>query len=239
MNIFAMADLHLSGSVDKPMDVFGPRWNNHTEKMRSNWDRIVNPDDVVIISGDVSWGLKLSEAVPDFDWIHERPGRKIITRGNHDLWWTTLKKMNAIHEDIIFLQNNSVMAGNTAVCGTRGWMLHYPGQDWTEHDEKIFRRELIRLRLALDSASERGASKIILSLHYPPTDSRGSETPVTEIIDQYDVSCVLYGHLHGDEAEKHAFRGKIKGTEYRLVSSDTVGFVPQLILSERSIDNEI
>ncbi|MDD7408815.1 MAG: metallophosphoesterase [Anaerovoracaceae bacterium] len=238
MNIFALADLHLGLAVDKPMNVFGARWNDHTEKMRKSWDGIVGSDDVVIISGDVSWGLKLSEAMPDLQWIHERPGKKIISKGNHDLWWTTLTKLNALYDDIVFIQNGCAVVGNTAVCGTRGWMLRYPGQEWTEHDEKIFRRELIRMKLSLDAAVKSVAENIILSLHYPPTDYEGSETPVTEIIDQYDVTCVLYGHLHGSDAEKNAFRGKINGTEYRLVSSDTVGFIPQLILTERRTGDE-
>ncbi|MGI6205955.1 MAG: metallophosphoesterase [Anaerovoracaceae bacterium] len=238
MNIYAMADLHLSNAVDKPMDVFGARWKNYTEIMRRNWDSTVSDGDAVIISGDISWGLRFSEALPDLEWIHRRPGIKFLTRGNHDLWWSSLKKMNALYDDLIFIQNNCALAGNTAVCGTRGWTLHYPGQEWTDHDDKIFRRELIRLRLALDDAAETGADNIILSLHFPPTDFEGRETQVTRIIDEYNVSCVLYGHLHGDEAEKYAFRGRINNTEYRLVSSDTIGFRPELILAERGAGDD-
>ncbi len=226
MNIFAMSDLHLSESGDKPMDVFGPRWKNHTEKMKKNWDELLSAEDVMIVSGDVSWGLRLEEALPDLQWIHERPGLKFITRGNHDLWWSSLSKLNGLYEDIIFLQNGCAVAGDTVICGTRGWNLMNDGPDWTAHDDKIYRREQIRMKLALDAARASGASRTILSLHYPPTDHNGSDTGFTEIIEQYDVACVLYGHLHGEDAKRHAFNGIKNHIPYRLVSSDYLGFMP-------------
>ena len=229
MRIFAMSDLHLSEASGKPMDVFGPRWEHHTEKMKKNWDETLKEDDVMIISGDVSWGLKLEEAMPDLQWIHERPGRKYITRGNHDLWWSSLTKMNSLYEDITFIQNGCAVAGDTVICGTRGWMLKQNHTEWTEHDEKIYRREQIRMKMALDAAQASGASRMILSLHYPPTDYHGSDTAFTEIIEQYDVDCVLYGHLHGEEAARHAFNGRKNNIRYRLMSSDYLGFFPRLI----------
>ncbi len=231
MRIFAMSDLHLSEASGKPMDVFGPRWKNHTEKMKKNWDEMLNSEDVMIISGDVSWGLKLEEAVPDFQWIHERPGLKLITKGNHDLWWSSLTKMNSLFEDILFIQGGSVVVGDTAVCGTRGWGLKQEDrQDWTEHDDKIYRREQIRMKMALDAAESTGASRIILSLHYPPTDHHGSNTAFTELIEQYPVTCVLYGHLHGEDAYQHAFNGWKNGIQYRLMSSDFLSYKPERIL---------
>ena len=121
MRIFAMSDLHLSEASGKPMDVFGPRWEHHTEKMKKNWDETLKEDDVMIISGDVSWGLKLEEAMPDLQWIHERPGRKYITRGNHDLWWSSLTKMNSLYEDIIFIQNGCAVAGDTVIRLATDW----------------------------------------------------------------------------------------------------------------------
>ena len=230
MKIFAMSDLHLSQISGKPMDVFGSRWKNHTKKMQKNWDACMKEEDVIIISGDVSWGLRLEEAMPDLQWIHERPGIKYITRGNHDLWWSSLTKMNGLFEDITFIQNGCAVAGDTAVCGTRGWNLKLDHSDWTQHDEKIYQREQIRLKMALDAAESSGCSRIILSLHYPPTDHNGSDTEFTEIIERYNVSCVLYGHLHGEEAVKHAYNGRKKNIPYRLVSSDVLAFQPARIL---------
>lgn len=232
MKIFAMADLHLSLASGKPMDVFGERWAGHTEKMKDNWDRLVGADDTVIVSGDVSWGLKLGEALPDLQWIHERPGKKLITKGNHDLWWSSISKLNGLFDDITFIQNGCAAAGDVTVCGTRGWILRHDGADWTEHDEKIFRREQLRLAMSLDAAVSSGKNRIIVSMHYPPTDRFGNDTEFTRIIDRYGVSDVIYGHLHGAEAEKHAFNGVKNGVKYSLVSSDTLCFVPTLIYSD-------
>ena len=225
-----MSDLHLSEASGKPMDVFGPRWENHTEKMKQHWDETLEAEDVMIISGDVSWGLKMEEALPDFQWIHERPGLKLITRGNHDLWWSSLTRLNSLYEDLRFIQNGCVVAGDTAVCGTRGWILKQAAPEWTEHDEKIYRREQIRMKMALDAAAASGASRIILSLHYPPTDHNGRDTEFTRLIEQYDVTCVLYGHLHGEDAYFHAYNGRKNGILYRLVSSDYLAFKPERIL---------
>ena len=233
MKIFAMSDLHLSEASGKPMDVFGPRWENHTERIKENWDKTLREEDVMIISGDVSWGLKLEEAMPDFQWIHERPGIKLITKGNHDLWWSSPAKLNVLFDDMVFIQNGCAVVGETAVCGTRGWMLKQDRPEWTEHDEKIHNREQIRMKMALDAAVSSGASRIILSLHYPPTDHYGSDTAFTELIRQYPVSYVVYGHLHGEDAVLHAYNGRKDGVTYRLVSSDYVGFQPQQIFGEK------
>ncbi len=229
MKIFALADLHLSFSVDKPMDVFGRRWEDHAEKIEKNWKSVVEEEDLVIISGDVSWGLKLDEAMPDLQWIHHLPGRKIITRGNHDLWWTSVSRMNRLFESIVFVQNSCVQAGGTAVCGTRGWTLPGSSQEWTEHDEKIFRREQIRLEMALKAAHESGCSRRILSIHYPPLNRLEMDTEFTGLIERYEVNTVVYGHLHGEEAGKNAFTGMHNGVEYRLTAADQVGFCPVLI----------
>lgn len=230
MKIFAMSDLHLSEASEKPMDVFGQRWKNHTEKMKNNWDQHLTDDDVMIISGDISWGLQMEEALPDLEWIHNRPGLKLITKGNHDLWWTSLTKLNRLYDDLRFIQNNCVLVGSTAVCGTRGWNLKHDGPEWTAHDDKIYRRELLRMKMALDAAVKTGAERIILSMHYPPTDHRGSDTEFTELIRQYSVDYVLYGHLHGADAALHAYNGTKNGTVYRLVSSDCLKFRPFQVL---------
>ena len=226
MKIFAMADLHLSLSADKPMDVFGKRWIDHTEKMWKNWHALVGPEDLVIISGDVSWGLKLEEALPDLEWIHRLPGRKIITRGNHDLWWTSLSRLNSLYEDISFVQNSCLQVGDVGVSGTRGWMLPGSTPDWSEHDEKIYRREQLRLEMALKAAKDSGCRHRILSIHYPPLNKTEMDTEFTRLIEAYEVETVLYGHLHGEDARRHAYTGMHRGVEYRLTASDQIGFCP-------------
>lgn len=226
MKIFAMADLHLSLSTDKPMDVFGKRWAGHTEKMRKNWTELVAEEDLVIIPGDVSWGMKLEEALPDLEWVHRLPGRKIITRGNHDLWWTSVSKLNGLFDDIAFIQNNCLVAENTAVSGTRGWMLPGSTPDWSEHDDKIYKREQLRLEMALKASRDSGCGRRILSIHYPPLNKGEMDTEFTRLIEQYEVQTVVYGHLHGEDAGRHAYTGMHRGVEYRLVASDQIGFRP-------------
>lgn len=157
MSIYAIGDLHLSFDdiVEKPMDIFGQSWINHTDNLSRKWIETVSEEDTIIIAGDVSWGLKMSEATADFQWIHCLPGKKIVIKGNHDLWWTSVNKLNRIHEDMVFLQNHCYILedGVTAICGTRGWIC--PGTDgFTDHDNKIYERELIRLKMSLDEAKK-------------------------------------------------------------------------------------
>ena len=158
MNIFAIGDLHLSFDerIQKPMDIFGPSWVNHHEKVRKNWEEKVGEEDLVIIPGDVSWGLRADEAMADLRWIHRLPGRKVITKGNHDLWWTSVTRLNRLYDDMTFLQNHCYMtAEGVAVCGTRGWIC--PGTEgFDEHDEKIYNRELLRLEFSLKEAEKAG-----------------------------------------------------------------------------------
>ncbi|MGN1350271.1 MAG: metallophosphoesterase [Anaerovoracaceae bacterium] len=232
MRIFALSDPHLSVSGEKPMDVFGCRWNNHEQKIKENWTRSVSEEDLVIVPGDISWGLKIEDALPDFQFLHELPGKKLILKGNHDLWWTSLSKLNALFDSLVFLHNSYYDAGGLAVCGTRGWTLPGITADWDDHDEKIFRRELIRLDAVLKKTSEAGFERIIVALHYPPVDFRGASTAFTDIIEKYPVTDVIYGHLHGSDAQKHAFNNVRRGIRYRLVSSDCIGFAPVLLYDE-------
>ena len=238
LKIFALADLHLSFGVDKPMDVFGNRWAGHTERIKNNWMETVSDSDTVIIPGDVSWGLKFSEAESDLKWIHELPGKKVLTKGNHDPWWTSVTKLNSLYEDIIFLQNDyyDLSGGSNStdlcLCGSRGWILPCSTAEWTDHDEKILKRELIRLRLSLEKAKSAGFKRFIVSVHYPPLDGRGSDSCFTELLEQYPVMYVVYGHLHGEEAGRQSFSGEKNGIEYRLVSSDSLKFKPYFILEQ-------
>ena len=231
MNIFAIGDLHLSFDerIQKPMDIFGPSWVNHHEKVRKNWEEKVGEEDLVIIPGDVSWGLRADEAMADLRWIHRLPGRKVITKGNHDLWWTSVTRLNRLYDDMTFLQNHCYMtAEGVAVCGTRGWIC--PGTEgFDEHDEKIYNRELLRLEFSLKEAEKAGAKMTIAALHYPPTNDKLQGSGFTRMLEDFNVRMCVYGHLHGKDAFKNGIKGVFNGIEYRLVSLDYVEGEPQLI----------
>ena len=233
MKIFAIADLHLSfdENIDKPMDKFGPGWENHTERLKENWERLVSAEDTVLIPGDISWALRIEEAIADFDWIHSLPGTKIISKGNHDLWWSKIRYLNSLYDDIIFLQNDcyTIDGENIVITASRGWP--YPGsEEYSEHDEKIYAREITRLKLGLDEAAKvAGDKRIIVSLHYPPSDPSARETGFTKILEEYGVWKCVYGHLHGMPAYTTGIKGVHRGVEYMLTSFDYLGGVPKLI----------
>lgn len=228
MKIYAISDLHLSldPRIEKPMDVFGPAWADHAVRLKRNWEAVVSPGDLVLVPGDISWGLRLDEALADLEWIGRLPGTKVITKGNHDLWWTTARKLEGLIPGVTFLQNHAYAAGGGLfVCGTRGWIC--PGTEgFDAHDEKIYTRERLRLGFSLDEAMAAGAEEIIAMLHYPPTNDRFEESGFQELLEQYPVKTCVYGHLHGRENFKHGFEGVRNGIEYRLVSLDRVGASP-------------
>lgn len=231
MNIYAIGDLHLSfdSKINKPMDVFGPEWENHTEKLKKNWMSSIKEEDVVILCGDISWGLKLEESLKDLTWIDTLPGTKVITKGNHDLWWTSIKKLNAISDRLIFLQNTAYNRNGISICGTRGWIM--PGTEgFDEHDEKIYRRELLRLERSLKEAASYKPDKIIASLHYPPCNDRFQSSGFMELLSSYGVDTCVYGHLHGEKSFKSGFQGLRDGVKYMMVSLDYVNAVPKKIL---------
>mgnify|MGYP001608164671 FL=1 len=201
MALWAISDLHLSINSDKPMDIFGDKWSNHNEKIKKNWISKVSADDTVLIAGDISWSMNISDGVEDLDWIHELPGEKILIKGNHDYWWSGITKLNALYDDMNFIQNNFFSYKDFAICGTRGW--NCPGNTrFTTHDEKIYNREIIRLRISLDEAVKKGYNKFIVMLHYPPTNDTFEETELIRVIKEYNVCKVIYGHLHGPSLNK-------------------------------------
>lgn len=224
MHIYAIGDLHLSGEPPtKPMEVFGEHWLGHKEKIKANWLNTVTADDVVIICGDISWAMGLQNAAPDLAWLAELPGRKLLLRGNHDYWWASLAKMQQLYgEHFEFIQNDCTMAGDIAICGTRGWLL--PSWDnFTEEDDKIYKREAIRLEMSLQAALKHEPESIIVALHYPPLFQAEERTAFTELLEKYEVKYCVYGHIHG---ENHVltFEGERNGVNYKLVSCDTQGF---------------
>lgn len=232
MSVYAIGDLHLSldERIEKPMDVFGDLWLDHCERLKEYWLETISEDDTVIIPGDVSWGLRLDEAMADLTWIHDLPGNKVITKGNHDLWWTAITKLNQLFDDVVFLQNHSYMVPGTKVCicGTRGWIC--PGTtDFDDHDQKIFDREMLRLRFSLEEARQMGAEEMIAALHYPPTNDKMQVSGFTEILTEFGVKTCVYGHLHGSDAFKNGIKGVLNGVEYKLVSLDYLDCKPALI----------
>ncbi|MBK5252099.1 MAG: metallophosphoesterase [Peptostreptococcaceae bacterium] len=229
MALYAIGDLHLSFSTDKPMDIFGPQWNKHYEKIEKNWKKYISEEDTTLIPGDISWAMHLSDARKDLDWIEKLPGRKILLRGNHDYWWTSLKKMHLAYSNHIFVQNNHSSYGEYAICGTRGWVC--PNDSAAdEHDDKIYRRELARFEMSLISAKKEGWKRIIVMLHYPPTNEKFEPSGFTDLIKKYGVEIVLYGHLHNINSYSAGIKGVKDGTSYELVSSDYIDFKPKLIL---------
>ena len=224
MSIFSIGDVHLSldERIEKPMDVFGPNWVDHDKRLKENWETLVTPDDVVIVCGDISWGLRLEEAMADLLFLDALPGLKIFTKGNHDLWWNSVSKLNQISERMIFLQNKAyLLEDGTAICGTRGWIC--PGTEgFDDHDRKIYERELLRLKMSLDDAVRQGAKRIIASLHYPPCNDKFHPSGFTDMLQEYRVETCVYGHLHGKEAFKNGYKGNWNGVDYKLVSLDYV-----------------
>lgn len=230
MALYALGDLHLSFGVDKPMDVFGPAWEGYAEKLRESL-KVLRPEDTIVICGDLSWGLSFDQVLPDLQFLASYPGRKLLIKGNHDIWWETAAKMNRLFaanniENIDFLHNNCHMYENTALCGTRGWF--YEEETGAEHDAKIMAREVGRLKTSLEAAKARNPEKIIVFLHYPPIYGKYRCEEIIDLLCEYGVSECYYGHLHG-HSHRLAFCGTDRGVKYHLVSADWVKFRPVLI----------
>lgn len=229
MGLFAIADLHFSFSVDKPMDIFGEHWKKHSQKIIENWKEVVSEEDTVLLPGDLSWGMRIDEAAADLDVIYQLPGRKILLGGNHDYWWKSSSKLEARYLGMRFLKNDFDTYGDWAVCGTRGWLCPNDVR-FTEQDKKIYEREQVRLRLSLDAAMRKGAEKIILMMHYPPMNDKKEDSAFTEIFKEYPIRKVVYGHLHGETSHATGFEGERYGIEYELVAADYLDFCPKRIL---------
>ena len=229
MALYAISDLHLPIGVDKPMDIFGSKWDNYVSRLKENWERIVTDKDTVVINGDISWAMYLDEAIPDFSFIDSLPGKKIISKGNHDYWWTTMSKLKkfALENEfttIDFMQNNTFIYNNTAICGTRGWSYLGNG-DASEDDKKIYERELGRLELSINDAKRYNPENIIVFFHYPPINIDLKETGFTRIMKGHNIERCIYGHLH-NALRQNIVEGEHDGIKYMLVSCDYRGFTP-------------
>lgn len=228
MALYAISDLHLAFTTDKPMDIFGAKWLKHDEKIKENWIKKITDEDTVLIAGDISWSMRSDESKVDLDWIDALPGKKIISKGNHDYWWGGISKLNRMYENTKFLQNNFYTYEDYAICGSRGWILE--GSDrFTEKDKKIFDRELIRLKLSLDKAKEAGYENIVVMIHYPPMNEKRENSAFTNLFKEYGVKKVIYGHLHGPSLA-NVLNGEHEGIEYLMTSCDFLDFDPKRIL---------
>lgn len=226
MNLFTISDLHLSLGVNKPMDIFGG-WNNYVERIETNWKKLVNEDDTVLIGGDISWASSLTEAKHDFEFINRLPGNKIILKGNHDYWWNTANKLNEFFREnnfntISILHNNSYTDNETAICGTRGWLYDGTG----EKDQKVILREAGRLETSIKIAKSVGAKPIVF-LHYPPVYADFVCDEIVEVLQKYEIETVFYGHIHGKGAEKIV--QSYKNIKLRLTACDGVEFTPVFV----------
>lgn len=226
MAVHAIGDLHLSLGAPKAMDVFGDHWANHFERIRSDWEARVGPDDLVLVPGDISWATRLEDARIDLDAIGELPGRKLLLRGNHDYWWSSPAKVRGVlPENTDLIQNNAVIVGDIVVCGARGWTFPM-GRPMSDDDTKIYEREKIRLRLSLDEARRIAEGRpLVAMMHFPPLFENWRHTEFTEILEEYGVRDVVFGHLHGDVLQQiHLTDFGHNGIRYNLVSADYLDF---------------
>lgn len=229
MGLFAIADLHFGFSVNKPMSIFGAHWEGHSEKIIENWKKSVGAEDTVLLPGDISWAMKENEAQVDLQIINDLPGRKIFLEGNHDYWWKSASKLERKYEKMRFLKNDCDLYENIFICGTRGWLCPNDTH-FTEQDKKLYEREQIRLRLSLDSAMRKGAKEILLMMHFPPTNDKQEDSAFVQIIGEYPIQQVVYGHLHGKQSHDMGLKGERDGVNYQLVSADYLNFCPKKIL---------
>lgn len=230
MSIYTIGDLHLSFKNPKPMNIFGENWNNHEEKIKQDWTAKVKPEDTVIHPGDFSWEMYLEDTYKDFEYLNNLPGKKIMLKGNHEYWWTTVTNMKKYLEEcnfqnIEFLQNNSFEVEDKIICGTRGWTL--VGEE-TENSRKLIAREAARLELSIKSGIEKlnesnNEKEIIVFMHYPPIIKQNQNTEFIKILKKYNIKKCYYAHLHS-KSIKEAIEGEVSGIQFKLVSADALDF---------------
>ena len=228
MALYAMGDLHLCLGAPKPMDIFGGAWVGYMEKLQQGM-AVLKPEDTLVLMGDLSWALDLESAQADFAWINQFPGKKIILKGNHDYWWSTAAKFEKFclkngFSDFYLLNNNHYEYENWAICGTRGWFFEESRSG--EQDEKVFKRELLRLEASLRSAGDK--PKMVF-LHYPPLYQGYRCEPILELLKAYQVRTCYYGHLHG-HSHGLAMEGLWDGVDFRLLAADKLNFQPMLLI---------
>ncbi len=224
MALFVIGDLHLSFGCQKPMNIFDG-WENHAQRLEYNWRRLVRDGDTVVLPGDLSWAMDLNEALPDFRFLQSLPGKKVILKGNHDYWWPTVSKLEDFFcanglDSFLILYNCGFFEQGMWLCGTRGWLF----EKGEPHDEKILSREAGRLRRSLDNCAGKEGERVVF-LHYPPVFGQEENLPIINVLLEYGVKRVYYGHVHGAGCA-YALNGVYRGINFRLISSDYLGFCP-------------
>lgn len=237
MSLYVMADLHLSTTTNKPMDVFGARWTDYMEKIKKNWSSIITDDDTVIVPGDISWAIDYAEALEDFKFIENLPGKKLLGKGNHDYWWSTMSKNRKFLSDngltsIDFLFNNAYKVENFIVCGTRGWYVDEKLQ-MTDNEvqyEKIVARETLRLKTSIEQAVKlrENNEEILVFFHFPPVFKSFVCNEFIEVLKQYNIKSCYFGHIHGVYNIPRTFT--YENINFTLISSDYNNFVPMIIM---------
>lgn len=238
MSVFVIADLHLATvNSQKSMEIFGKRWKNYIEKIRNNWINVVSDEDTVIIPGDISWGLTTNDALDDLLWLDALPGQKIVMKGNHDFWWSTVSKLEAFFKEhnissIKILNNNALEAEDYIICGSRGWFTDRSMQNTEEHVDyaKIVNRETIRLKMSLDAATKlRGDTQkeIIAFLHFPPLWGDLACEPILALLDEYKIKRCYFGHIHGSYAYPDVL--EYKNIKFYMISADFLDFLPRIV----------
>lgn len=231
LKVFGISDLHLSASGEKPMDVFGPEWADHRDRLARNWSAAVAPQDLVLVCGDLSWAMTLDEAVPDLDFIDSLPGVKHFIRGNHDFWFSGPGRVrDAIGPSLHLIRFDAAVYGGVGICGGRGWL--WPGHPEfrPEEDERHWKRAILRLEMSLDALKALEWDVAVAMCHYPPVGP-DHRTELCDMMRDAGVSHCVYGHVHGQDAAR-AFEGEMDGVTYRCVSADHVGFSPALLLEK-------
>lgn len=231
MALFTLSDTHLSLTTEKPMGIFGSRWRDHDKKIEAEWNRLVTEKDTVVVGGDISWGISLAEAAEDLLFLDRLPGQKILLKGNHDYWWTTMKKVEDFFAEkgittIRLLQNNSFLCEGCALCGTRGWYSDAANAPEESDYKKIVAREAARLKLSLDSVSNPTPEKVVF-MHFPPYFENYVCRPLIDLLHEYHVTRCYFGHIHGVYAVAPATL--FEGIEFHLVSADFLNFAPKRI----------
>ena len=225
MKVFAIGDLHLSGGTDKPMDVFGPAWQNHAQRIADSWSAFVSQEDLVLLPGDFSWAMHLDQTKSDMAWLAALPGTKLLIRGNHDYWWSTKTKMESFFKEnsldtLNILFNNCYEYNNFGICGTRGWV----SINGDTENERVMAREVQRLEVSILDALSKNLDPIVF-MHYPPVYASTCNYDILDILFRYKIKRCFYGHIHG-YSQRNAITGSQDGIEYRMISSDYLHFAP-------------
>ena len=223
MKVFAIGDLHLSINNPKPMDIFGPQWEGYLENIERDWLEKVSDEDIVLIPGDLSWAMRLNEALPDLEYICSLKGYKFIIKGNHDYWWNAIGGIREkLTNNTFAIQNDAVKVENIIICGSRGWTVP-ESEVMTAQDQKIYNRELIRMELSLKHANtiRNIGDKVIVMTHFPPFNYKMEDNQMMSLFEKYNVDAVVFGHLHSyDKKQRLTFEKN--GVKYYLVSCDLV-----------------